>query len=300
VVTIGGGRVLNPNAQRLRKPDASMIALTNDLESSDPIRRAAAALYFAGLRDWQPVELARTAGIDNPKEVYADLLEAGDVREIPLSPTRTLRVHRLVLEQLADRISATLHKMHEQNPLRSKLDRKKVAASFRYVERAVLDAVLSDMRRDKRILQDERGITLVGHGPKLSQNERKLLRELIEIFREAGIQAPSVAECQKRTGKQQQTVAQLLALAAMDGDLVEVAANSYLHRDVNQALQADLTAELGDGSGATLSRIREILGTTRKYAVPYCEYLDRIGFTRRDGDVRTLAQVKSDESLNEF
>jgi selenocysteine-specific elongation factor len=30
------------------------------------------------------------------------------------------------------------------------------------------------------------------------------------------------------------------------------------------------------------------LGTSRKYAVPYCEYLDRIGLTVRDGDKRRL------------
>ena len=42
------------------------------------------------------------------------------------------------------------------------------------------------------------------------------------------------------------------------------------------------------GSDSTLSEIRELLGTTRKYAVPYCEYLDRTGFTRRDGDLRFL------------
>ena len=113
-----------------------MIGLTDDLNSPDPIRRAAAALYFAGLRDWQPDDLARTAGIDNPAEVYAELLARGDVREISLSPTRTRRVHRLTLEQLADRITATMHKMHELNPLRSTLDRKKIVSSFRYVERA--------------------------------------------------------------------------------------------------------------------------------------------------------------------
>jgi selenocysteine-specific elongation factor len=39
----------------------------------------------------------------------------------------------------------------------------------------------------------------------------------------------------------------------------------------------------------TLSQIRETLGTTRKYAVPLCEYLDREGFTRREGDLRVLA-----------
>jgi selenocysteine-specific elongation factor len=36
----------------------------------------------------------------------------------------------------------------------------------------------------------------------------------------------------------------------------------------------------------SVSQIKDLLGTTRKFAVPICEHLDRIGFTRREGDVR--------------
>ncbi len=36
----------------------------------------------------------------------------------------------------------------------------------------------------------------------------------------------------------------------------------------------------------TMAELRDLLGTTRKYAVPIGEYLDRIGLTRREGDVR--------------
>ena len=50
-----------------------------------------------------------------------------------------------------------------------------------------------------------------------------------------------------------------------------------------------LANKLGEGAGLTMSQIREILNTTRKYAVPYCEYLDRTGFTQREGDLRVLA-----------
>jgi selenocysteine-specific elongation factor len=38
----------------------------------------------------------------------------------------------------------------------------------------------------------------------------------------------------------------------------------------------------------TMGQIKEMLSTTRKFAVPLCEYLDRIGFTRRNGDMRVL------------
>jgi selenocysteine-specific elongation factor len=39
-------------------------------------------------------------------------------------------------------------------------------------------------------------------------------------------------------------------------------------------------------TGVTVSVVREALGTSRKYAVPLLEYLDRTGVTRREGDLR--------------
>ena len=61
------------------------------------------------------------------------------------------------------------------------------------------------------------------------------------------------------------------------------------HTETAQRMQDLLRESLSDRDGMTLSAIRELLGTTRKYAVPFCEYLDRIGFTKRKGDVRVLA-----------
>jgi selenocysteine-specific elongation factor len=40
-----------------------------------------------------------------------------------------------------------------------------------------------------------------------------------------------------------------------------------------------------------MAELRDLLGTTRKYAVPIGEYLDRIGLTRREGDLRRLGQI---------
>jgi selenocysteine-specific elongation factor len=59
--------------------------------------------------------------------------------------------------------------------------------------------------------------------------------------------------------------------------------------DAEARLRTVLRAAFEERGGLTLSEIRELLNTTRKYAVPTCEYLDRIGFTRREGDLRWLA-----------
>lgn len=291
VITVGGGRVLDPGAERIRKPNEDTIRMLGLYQSSDPIERASAALYFAGLRDWQPGDLARTAGIDAFEAATDALRQRGELCEIRVSPTRNLHVHALILTQLCNRVAVVLDQLHDEFPLRTVFDRSALANRFRYLDEQILQACLKRMVAEGRLKFGPAGVSLVGRGPKLSQNEQKLLNELVEKFRDAGVQAPSLKECQAQATKNQAAVGQLLALAAANGDLVELASEIYLHADVERGIREQLRGLLANGHGLTLSEIREILNTTRKYAVPLCEYLDRIGFTKRQGDVRVLAET---------
>ena len=96
-------------------------------------------------------------------------------------------------------------------------------------------------------------------------------------------------ECQLAANKLERAVPALLELAVADGELVAISKDFFLHRETEQQLHEQLKNSLEDGQGLTISEIRGILDTTRKYAVPLVEHLDRTGFTRREGDVRVLA-----------
>ncbi|PYI42626.1 MAG: hypothetical protein DMF12_06145 [Verrucomicrobia bacterium] len=47
---------------------------------------------------------------------------------------------------------------------------------------------------------------------------------------------------------------------------------------------------LSKQGSATASQIRQKIGTTRHVIIPFLEYLDRMGVTRRIGDQRVLAK----------
>jgi selenocysteine-specific elongation factor len=154
----------------------------------------------------------------------------------------------------------------------------------------LFDAALADLARRQQVRLAGERVGLAGRGPKLSRNEQKLLEQLIDNFRQAGFPPPRVEECQAAASKNREAVPQLLALAAADGFLVEVGPSFYLHEAADRALKEKIVSRLADGAGVTVAEIRDILGSTRKHIVPYCEYLDRTGFTRREGDLRFLAQ----------
>jgi len=289
VYTIGGGRVLDPCAEKIRKPNDQVLKMINNLTSTDADKRASASLYFAGLRNWQPKDLVRTAGIDDFEGANEKLSEQGELLKIALSPTRQIRVHQLVLEQLCDRIAAALLKLHEKSPLRSTLDLSQLIHGFAYIgDDTLVRAALDRMHKQQRIKLSTRGISLIGQGPKLSRNEESLLSQLVDQFRQAGLKPPTPKECQQKATKNRDSVTQLIELAAANGDLVKVSDDFYLHSDVENEIRQTIQKELTGSEGRTLSEIREFLNTSRKYAVPLCEYYDKIGFTLRKGDLRVL------------
>ncbi len=85
-------------------------------------------------------------------------------------------------------------------------------------------------------------------------------------------------------------VPDLLALLRDEHQIAEINSGLYLDADVDAELRRKVRDRLADGSAITMSELRDLLGTTRKYAVPIGEYLDRVGLTRREGDLRRIGR----------
>ena len=71
------------------------------------------------------------------------------------------------------------------------------------------------------------------------------------------------------------------------GDLVRVGAHLYRAEQLAE-IRARLERTLRAEGRMTAARFRDVVGTTRKYAVPLLEYFDAADVTARDGDERVL------------
>lgn len=293
VETIGGGRILQPNAARIRKPDENDLAMIADLRSDDLAARASASVYLADDVNWKPEDLHRAAGIVDVASVVEQLTVDGTVLEIPVSTTRNISVHQLRFQQMGDRVMKTLERLHRDHPLRFAHALSIFNVEFAYLNQPeLLAAVIDDLKKQKKVNANVNSIGLVGYGPKLSKGQRQLLDSLIDQLKTAQLRAPTVADLVKSASKNKDSVLELLEMAVENGDLAKLNDDYFLHISVIDEVKSKLTNASGESDGLTMSEIRTLLDTSRKYAVPLCEYLDRIGFTQRDGDVRRLAATE--------
>ena len=298
VETIGGGRILQPNATRIRKPNQTDLAMIANLKSSAPATRAGASVYLADDINWQPGDLHRAAGIVDVGSVADQLKSSDTIQTIQVSTSRSITVHQKRFQQLGQRVIKTLERLHRDHPLRFTHARSIFNTEFAYLNQPeLLDAVIYDLKKQKQVNANVNSIGLVGFGPKLSKGQRQLLDSLVTQLQVAELKAPTVAELVKSASKHKDSVIELLEMSVENGDLAKLNSDYFVHSDVIEQVKSTLIEAVNneaakESEGFTMSEIRTLLNTSRKYAVPLCEYLDRIEFTQRDGDVRRLAAAE--------
>jgi selenocysteine-specific elongation factor len=129
---------------------------------------------------------------------------------------------------------------------------------------------------DQGLLVGERHLLrLSHHRPQAGE----VVIRVVDLIREAEPTPPTVPELVAGGAS-----ASLIDAAVRSGALVRVSPELVLTDGFVRRAEA-LVRKAGD-RGVTVSSVREDLGTTRKYAVPLLEYLDRSGVTRREGDLR--------------
>ena len=144
--------------------------------------------------------------------------------------------------------------------------------------------------QQKRVVGDLRRIARADHKPKLSANLRKLKERVVAAYQEAAFQPPEPTSFANQAGGHASNLKDLFEVCVADGDLVPITDALYLHAEAEATMRQRVRDKLaGGGPGLTVAEIRDLLGTSRKFAVPFCEYLDRVGATRREGDLRVQA-----------
>jgi selenocysteine-specific elongation factor len=115
------------------------------------------------------------------------------------------------------------------------------------------------------------------------------MNRLLELVHQAALTPPSLKELAEQVKETLQQTAILLDLAVEDGQIIRADSDFYFSiTAVQQSRDSCISLLIADGS-ATVARLRDHWAITRRHALPLIAYFDSCGLTRREGDLRFLA-----------
>jgi selenocysteine-specific elongation factor len=78
-----------------------------------------------------------------------------------------------------------------------------------------------------------------------------------------------------------------------NGDVTELALDVLLLRESFERMKSQVAEFISNNGPATVSELRQALGSSLRVMVPLLERLDRDGVTRRVGDKRMLCRIRN-------
>jgi selenocysteine-specific elongation factor len=271
---LGGGVVLNPFPPKHRRFDNRVLRSLEARDGGDPsqillMELAQGPMNIVNVRDNLGLSEERL------KAVVQQLEQKGH-----LSVLGRYLVGSEGLEKIKGEILSLLEDFHRRYPLQIGMSKEELKGKIHYPPQLV-EETLSALE-EVEVLGDQ--VRQKGRRVRFTQEQQREQEKIEALFLERKFSPPTKDEVLAEFDSK------VFYALAKQGVLVGLTKEIYLHRSALEEAKSLIKRELTHRGQMRLSEMREIWGTTRKFAVPLAEYLDRLGFTHRVGDMRMLSE----------
>lgn len=293
-MTIGGGVVRDPLPARKRRHASGLTQPAREFDALDaaaPSRDGPVLRPFGNAADLLG-EMASSAALDGlPVEILPIRLgvtpaEAAHLaRDAGLVEIAFRLYHPPVLEELERAIERTILAHVENFPLEPGVQLQNLRSAARASDR-VIDHILDQLARKGKIEIRQSVVTPAGWSPSLGNRERGLTEAIMHRICVAPSEPPAVSELVAEFGE---TVKALLRYMERSGELVRISDDRYYSSEAVEAMVVKLRSRLQPSRTYSPAELREVLGVSRKYLIPFLEFCDVSGVTIRNAAGRVIA-----------
>jgi selenocysteine-specific elongation factor len=277
--TIGGGVVLDPFAPARKRRSAERLAWLQAM-SAYLANGDLAALLACSPRG------LRTSMLTRLTLLPADQLNVPpDALRIGLTGGDALLISRTSVQALQDRTVAALAQFHARAPDEAGPEwwrlKRMVAPD---AEDKLWSELLEQLIAAGRVCQRGRSLHLPEHRIELSPQEQTQAAPLLASLLAGAYDPPWVRDLARATGMAEDEVRRLLRKLNRSGDVGQVVPDLFYH----PARLAELARIVAVLPEAQASSFRDATALGRKRAIQLLEYFDRVGYTRRVGNIHLI------------
>ncbi|MDP9111527.1 MAG: SelB C-terminal domain-containing protein, partial [Candidatus Eremiobacteraeota bacterium] len=282
---LGGGRIESP------EPAGNPETVSREEDTRSPRELAVlAALQAAALEPRGADDVARETNLreDAIVPILESLTEAGEIVRVARP---TAYVHGANAESLLLRLEEIMRSKQQDEPWAMGMTSVGLSRATGLAEPLTV-RMLSAFVHVGRLAHRAGYYFTIDHVPKLNAEQRDFFDRVVPLTPgEALIPAPLEDVLTALKQSRVPGVAKAFDTLVAHGALIKVGDSLYRGTQIAEA-HAKVESFLRAEERMTMAQFRDLLGTSRKYAVPFLEWFDSRGITVRSGDFRVLRARK--------
>jgi selenocysteine-specific elongation factor len=283
VATIGGAVVLDAFPMSRQKQDAVQHFLRT-LSSGNRQDALLARIARCGHEGLSLAAAVRETGL---KQSVLQPLIAALVQQKQIIQVGDFLLSNETMQKSREKLIATLEAFHKANPLVGGISKEELREKLG-LNQTVMEAMLAQLARDKKAEVSGEQVRLAGRGVELKDEEAKAKAQIEKAFADAGLKVPLMKEVLDKLPVDKARAQKLVTLLLRDRVLIKLADDLVFHQTALQGLRQLMATQKSKAPKIDVATFKDLLGVTRKYAIPLLEYLDQQRITRRVGDERII------------
>ncbi|PYO01573.1 MAG: selenocysteine-specific translation elongation factor [Candidatus Rokuibacteriota bacterium] len=285
IVTIGGGTLLDIDP-RLRLKAPVRLAHVRALAEGTPAEVVEEHVRQAGVSGVRRAALSGRVpyGPERLRGLLETLQAAGRV----LAIERDWFVHVDSQTRLRGLALSALEKYHRANPLRPGMPREELRGRAGAPDERVFAHLLTALEAEGSLKAERDKVRLASHDVRLSPEQQRIVDHIEAEFVKAEASPPSPEEALAHAGVAGDEEHELFQVLLEARKLVRVKESLFFHTRALDAIQDKVVAFLRERKEIGPGDMKDLLGISRKYAIPLLEHMDARRVTTRAGERRVL------------
>jgi selenocysteine-specific elongation factor len=171
---------------------------------------------------------------------------------------------------------------HKEFPERAGIDLGELRSALGIQDLEVFESLVADLSGGDFVRKGS-VIARTSHRPTLPVHLQQAEKRIREALHRQPFDPPS-----RKTIEADPQARQVVRFLIENGEVTELGPDVLLLRENFERMKSQVTEFIFKNGPATVSELRQALGSSRRVMVPLLERLDRVGVTRRVGDKRCL------------
>ncbi|MCY3824499.1 MAG: selenocysteine-specific translation elongation factor [Nitrospinae bacterium] len=288
IITLGGGEILDIMPRKHRRLRSSSIDHLKSLYQGDETERLLILLRDSRLNgvELEDITGRLTLKPSDIQKIIQELSAHGEVQII--DQANFFSMTRAHFKTAQNNILSFLSNYHAENPLRTGAPREEVRGKAGDINEKIFAAALKHLNESNEIVENGAILRLASHSVEIDETLGEVKTKLETIFKNAHFQPPSVEDAFSLNGGQGNSNQNALQILIDEGALLRLKDNIIYHENALSEAEKFLREHLSQNNEITAAEFRDLLGITRKHAIPLLEYFDTARITLRVGDKRVI------------
>ncbi len=289
VETIGGGVILDASPtkhKRFRQEVLDGLAV-KETDEEDAVLEQTLREVGNNLPSYQDlaVKLGKTVA-----EISSEIRQL-EAEEKVISLADDVYVHIDYIHRIEQAAEGILGEYHEKNPISPGIQkgefRKKLGDKLYFKDVKSIDLFLRYLVQSQYLIDLGNHVAMPSHKVEYKPEHLAVLGRLEKRYLDAGFEIPEMEECIEAE-KDKELARQIIESMSDNGKLKRLTYQYYMHSSHWDEAMKRFYDHMNKQGKVTLAEYRDLLNTSRKYAVLILEYLDQQKITAMVDDARIL------------